>query len=360
MKRANTQIICTLGPASSHKEILRKMVSLGMDVARLNFSHGTHQSHLNQIKLIRLINRNRKKKVVILQDLEGFRVRIGCLKNFPQRQITLRKKQIVLLSNRLSGCQLDHIPFDYDGPITDIRSDQDIFIDDGNIHLRVQGATKRCLRARVIVPGVIKENKGMNLPGVKLRFRGIPDKDKKDLAFGLKNDVNFVAQSFVRNKHDALNIKAIIDQSKKPCLLIAKIENREGLQDLDGILEVVDGIMIARGDLGVSLPIYKIPVIQKLIIEKCKMHKKFVITATQMLESMTERIRPTRAEVTDVANAIIDGSHYVMLSGETAAGKYPVETVRMMNNISRFTEDFLKDRSKAMNELIQRATLFTD
>lgn len=360
MKRAQAQIICTLGPSSDQLAILRKMAASGMDVARLNFSHGSHSQHFNQIKFIRYLNKQLRRKILILQDLEGFRIRIGSLKNYPQRKIALQKNQTVFLTTDSKQEAPHRIPFDYEGPIRDIKDGQDIFIDDGNIHLRVQKTTKKCIKVKVLAPGIISENKGMNLPGVKLHFKGVSEKDQRDLAFGLNHHVDFVAQSFVRNQQDALSIKKIIDQRKKSCLLIAKIENREGLQDLDRILEVVDGIMIARGDLGVSLPIYKIPIIQKLIIEKCKRHKKFVITATQMLESMTERIRPTRAEVSDVANAIIDGSDFVMLSGETAAGRYPVESVRMMNHISRFTEDFLKKRLRTINQEIQESALLFD
>lgn len=342
MKRVKTKIIGTLGPSSSSATILRKMIMAGMDVVRLNFSHSTHEDHLKKICLIRQLNKTYRRRIKILQDLEGFRIRIGGLHGFLDRKIELSKKQMIVMSNRINTTDGSVIPFDYEGPLTDIKQGQDIYIDDGNIHLRVHKVTTKCLKVVVIVPGIIKENKGINLPGVKLRFKGLSDKDMADLHFGLDHHVDFVAQSFVRNQEDALNIKKIIDQRKVSCQLIAKIENREGLQDLDRILDVVDGIMIARGDLGVSLPIYQIPVFQKLIIKKCQQRNKFVITATQMLESMTERLRPTRAEVADVANAIIDGSDYTMLSGETAAGQYPVESVSMMDQVCRFTEDYLR------------------
>jgi pyruvate kinase len=194
----------------------------------------------------------------------------------------------------------------------------------------------------VVVPGILKENKGINIPDINLKFEGLTEKDKSDLDFAVKNKVDFIAQSFVRNRQDIINVKDFIKDSGLKCQIIAKIENRQGIQNIDEILEASDGIMIARGDMGVSLPIYKIPILQKMLIRKCNRGKKFVITATQMLESMTEHIRPTRAEVTDVANAILDGSNYVMLSGETAVGQYPVETVQMMNQIIKFTEQFLK------------------
>ena len=194
----------------------------------------------------------------------------------------------------------------------------------------------------MVVPGILKENKGINIPDINLKFEGLTEKDKSDLDFAVKNKVDFIAQSFVRNRQDIVHVKDFIKDSGLKCQIIAKIENRDGIQNIDEILEASDGIMIARGDMGVSLPIYKIPILQKMLIRKCNRRKKFVITATQMLESMTEHIRPTRAEVTDVANAILDGSNYVMLSGETAVGQYPVETVQMMNQIIKFTEQFLK------------------
>ncbi len=195
----------------------------------------------------------------------------------------------------------------------------------------------------MVVPGVLKENKGINIPDINLRFKGVTDKDKKDIEFGIKNKVDYIAQSFVRDSKDVLYIRGLIKDRLLDCKIIAKIENRQGIRNIDEIIEVSDGIMVARGDIGVSLPIYEIAVIQKMIIKKCNRKKRFVITATQMLESMTENLRPTRAEVTDISNAILDGSDFLMLSAETAVGKYPVEAVRMMNQIIKFTEAHIKD-----------------
>ncbi|MFH1847809.1 MAG: pyruvate kinase, partial [Candidatus Omnitrophota bacterium] len=234
------------------------------------------------------------------------------------------------------------IPFDYEGPICDIKKGAFIYIDDGNIALRVKSASKNYVQAEVVVPGILKENKGVNIPGIKLSFKDLTGKDRKDMRFGLKNKVDFIAQSFVRNKKDVLNVKEFINYNSAKPRIIAKIENREGINNIDEILEAADGIMIARGDMGVSLPIYEVPMAQKMIIKKCIRRKKMVITATQMLESMTENRRPTRAEVSDVANAILDGSGYLMLSGETAIGAHPVLAVKMMNDIIKFTEDALK------------------
>jgi pyruvate kinase len=192
--------------------------------------------------------------------------------------------------------------------------------------------------------GFIKEKKGVNMPGAKLKFSGITAKDRKSIEFGIEHKVDFIAQSFVRNRDDVLKIVKIVKPRLPECKIIAKIENRDGIRNIDDIIEVSDGIMIARGDMGVSMPIYQIPIIQKVIIKRCNRDGKFVITATQMLESMTENLRPTRAEVTDVANAIMDGANYVMLSGETAVGRHPVETVKMMENIIGFTEGYLYGR----------------
>ncbi|MEW6169984.1 MAG: pyruvate kinase [Candidatus Omnitrophota bacterium] len=350
-----TKIICTLGPATSHPAILRNMMVSGMDVVRLNFSHGSIFEHKKRTDLIRSLNKKYRRHIRILQDLEGYRIRIGKFSRsdikvkggIPQKagedkQIELKKREILLLSNNEKAGKKDLIPFDYMGPLKDIKAGSFVYIDDGNIALKVKSASKNYIKTEVVVPGLLKENKGVNIPDVNLKFKNLTDKDKKDIEFGIKEKVDFIAQSFVRNKQDILNVRKFINNKGFNCQLIAKIENREGIKNIDEILNVSDGIMIARGDMGVSLPIYEIPIIQKLIIKKCNQRKKFVITATQMLESMTEHIRPTRAEVTDVANAIIDGTDYVMLSAETAVGKHPVETVKMMNKIIRFTEESIK------------------
>ncbi len=331
---ARAKIIATLGPSSDNRSVLRKMMLSGMDVARLNFSHGNHSKHLKLIKTIRYLNDKYRRHIRILQDLEGYRIRIGRLGD---NGIDVKKRATLLMTNNKSKFDKEVIPLDYDGALRDIKTGSFIFIDDGNITLLVKSRSKDYLKTEVIVPGKIKRHKGVNIPGIKLKFKSLTQKDKLDLAFGIKHKVDFIAQSFVRNKQDILNIRNNISDNAK-YRMIAKIENIDGIKNIDQILDVVDGIMIARGDMGVSLPIYQVPVIQKMIIKKCKKRKKFVITATQMLESMTEHLRPTRAEVSDVANAIFDGSDYVMLSGETAAGAYPVETVKMMDQIIKFTE----------------------
>lgn len=332
-----TKIICTIGPSSNSVTVLRNLMLSGMDVARLNFSHGTPGEHAMRIRLIRELNRKYRRRIGILQDLEGYRIRLGSFSG--RREIELRKKQAVTLCKRMQEGQNDAVPLDYEGELSDIKAGSHIFIDDGNIDLLVKSASPKRIRAEVVIPGMLKEHKGINIPELKLKFKGLTDKDRLDVEFGIRHKVDYIAQSFVRSKEDVILIKELIKKKLPDCRIIAKIENRDGIKNIDEIIGESDGVMVARGDMGVSLPIYEIPVIQKEIVRKCNRAGKFVITATQMLESMTSHVRPTRAEVTDVANAILDGSNYVMLSAETAAGKYPVETVKLMNRIINFTEE---------------------
>ncbi|OGW81865.1 MAG: pyruvate kinase [Omnitrophica bacterium RIFCSPHIGHO2_02_FULL_51_18] len=329
-------MIYTIGPASDSFEILKALAEAGMAVARLNFSHGNHEEHLHRIRLIKRLNARGRTRVKILQDLEGYRIRIG--KFFGKKYLLLKKGQTLLLTNQKNGFDGSVVPLDYSGPLTDIATSSPIFIDDGNIVLVVKSRTKKLLKAKVIDPGILKERKGVNIPGLKLPFAGPTEKDKIDLELALSQGVEYIAQSFVRNKRDVVLLREKMNGRDRDVKVIAKIENREGIRNIDGILDVSDGIMIARGDMGVCVPIYEIPMIQKWIIKKCNARKKFVITATQMLENMTENLRPTRAEVTDVANAVLDGSDYLMLSGETAVGKFPVEAAQMMKRIIEFTE----------------------
>ncbi|MDD5730561.1 MAG: pyruvate kinase [Candidatus Omnitrophica bacterium] len=327
-----TKIICTLGPASSTVTALRKMMLAGMDVARLNFSHSSPQELSARIDSIRQLNKKYRRSVKLLGDLEGHRIRIGRL----PAPLELKRKQIIYLSQKGAAAGDNIVPFDYPQDLKDIAPGTAVYIDDGNITLESKGCKNDMLIAKVVVGGLLKEHKGVNIPGARLKFSDITAKDKRDIEFCLRNGLDYIAQSFVRNKRDILRIRELA--GNKPCRIIAKIENQDGINNIDEIIEVSDGIMIARGDLGVSLPIYQVPVMQKDIIKKCNRALKPVITATQMLESMAENIRPTRAEVSDVANAIIDGSNYLMLSAETAVGNYPVETVSMMNQIIEYTE----------------------
>lgn len=330
-----TKIICTLGPASSGETVIRKMMRAGMDAARLNFSHSQPPELLNRIRLVRLLNAKYHRRVKLFGDLQGHRVRVGGL----IAPLSLKKNQIMWLTREKIKGARGKIPFDYQGPLRSIKDGHQIFIDDGNIALEVIGRAKDNIKTRVIAGGLLKEHKGINIPEARLEFGGISRKDIEDISFCEKHGVEYIAQSFVRASNDILDVKRLLKAGSR-CQIIAKIENREGIRNIDEIIRVSDGIMIARGDMGVSLPIYEIPVVQKMIIKKCNRAGKFVITATQMLESMTENLRPTRAEVTDVANAILDGTDFVMLSAESAVGKHPVETVVMMNNIIKFTEKY--------------------
>ena len=335
-QRAKTKIVATLGPASGSYTIIRKMIMAGLDVARLNFSHGKHSEHLKKIETVRKINEKYKRRIKILQDLEGYRIRIGRFKDGKYKNLV--KRSTVWLTKEEDNGDEKIIPFDYTADLKIVKTGQLIFIDDGNIIFKVKNTTKNTIKVEVIEGDLIKERKGINMPGVKIPFSGVTEKDIKDLHFGIKNKVDFVAQSFVRYAKDVEKIRSIVEGEKAKSLIVSKIESREAIKNIDKIIDVSDGIMVARGDMGVAVPIYEIPVLQKMIIRKCNKKKKFVITATEMMEHMTEHSRPTRAEVTDVANAIIDGTDYVMLSGETAAGKYPVQSVKMMDQVIKYTE----------------------
>jgi len=328
-----TRTICTIGPASANETVIRKMMLAGMNVARLNFSHGRPRELHHRIDSIRLLNAKYRRRIKLLGDLQGHRIRVGNL----TCPVLLKKNRTVWLTWRKIKGTNEIIPFDYRGPLGGIRNGHRIFIDDGKIALEVTGRDKNRLKAKVETGGLLEEHKGVNIPEARLDFGGISRQDTEDISFCEGHAVEYIAQSFVRGKDDILEVRKLLKPDSK-CRVIAKIEDREGIKNIDEIIKVSDGIMIARGDMGVSLPIYEVPIVQKMIIKKCNCAGKFVITATQMLESMTENLRPTRAEVTDVANAILDGTDFVMLSAETAIGKYPVETVAMMNSIIKFTE----------------------
>ena len=336
-----TKIIATLGPSSSTETIIRKMMLKGMDVVRLNFSHGTVDRHLSCVNIVRKINKKYNRHVRILQDLEGPRIRIGRLKG--HKGVILKKRQVIWLTQGcFHDCDAGVIPFDYEVDLSGMRRVDFIYIDDGNIILHIKRVEKTKVKTEVVIGGTLKEHKGINIPGAHLEFSAISEKDKIDLQFGIEQKVDYIAQSFVKNSKDIMEVKNRVKENHPYSIVIAKIENRDGIRNIDSIIDSADGIMIARGDMGVSVPLYQIPVIQKRIIRKCNRAGKPVITATQMLEHMVDNISPTRAEVTDVANAIIDGTDFVMLSAETAVGKYPVDSVAMMNDIIKFTEGAFK------------------
>ncbi|MBF0216666.1 MAG: pyruvate kinase [Candidatus Omnitrophica bacterium] len=345
-----TRIVATLGPASADYSVIRKMTLAGMDVARLNFSHGKEIEHENKIRIIRKINDKYRRHIRILGDLEGFRIRIGYLKE-PGFRVLRRSERVTFFFGEDKGSRCE-IPFDYDGDFRTIAAGKMIYADDGNIVFKVLKSSAKKVIAETVVGGTLKERKGINIPEAKFPGSGVTEKDAKDIEFSLRHGVDHIAQSFVRSKKDILRVRELFGGRGPGKGLVAKIETREAIRDIDGIIEVSDGIMIARGDMGVAVPISMVPVIQKEIIRKCNYRKRYVITATQMLESMTEHSRPTRAEVTDVANAILDGTDMVMLSGETAVGKYPVEAIRTMNDIIGVAEGYKKNRAETVKRIL--------
>jgi pyruvate kinase len=331
-----TKIIATLGPASSSYTVLRKMVTAGLDVVRLNFSHGSDEEHLQRLDTIRRINKKYRRAIKIMQDLEGFRIRVGM---FPGTgSCELKEHATVWLTNEATEGGAKTIPFDYHGDLSRIKPGQMVYIDDGNLALRVKEVRAGSLKAVVVEGGVLKARKGINMPGADLRFAGLTEKDRADIQFGIEHKVDYVALSFVRDASDVREAAGLIKPRLPNCRIVAKVESRQAIRNIDAIIDAADGVMVARGDMGVAIPIYEVPVVQKQIIRRCNAKNKLVITATQMLESMTEHSRPTRAEVADVANAILDGTDFVMLSGETAVGRFPYESVRMMNDVIKFTE----------------------
>jgi len=334
-KKRKAKIICTIGPSSAKKEVIFSLIKNGMDVARLNFSHGDHATHKKNIELIRDGSMRYNKPVPILQDLQGIKIRVGLIEG---GAVELKKgRTLFLVSGEGTGNQ-DQIFISYPGLLTDTKSGDKILLDDGLIQLSVLGREKNALKTKVVEGGILRDRKGVNLPKVKLSVTSFTQKDKKDLLFGIHMGVDYVAISFIQDAGDIRKVKKWLTDRKQQIPLIAKIEKSEALCNIEEILSESDGIMIARGDLGVEIPPEEVPLIQKALIQKANKTSKIVITATQMLESMTEHLRPTRAETTDVANAVLDGTDALMLSAETAMGKYPVDALKMMDRIISFTE----------------------
>ncbi len=332
-----TKIVCTIGPASENPEILEQLINNGMNVARLNFSHGTHEEHLAKIKTIRRIRRKLNVPVAIMLDTKGPEIRTG---NFKVDEIFLKPGDIFTLTTRDVEGDQSIVSVSYDGLPDDVSVGSEIYIDDGLVQLEVieikDGTDVVC---KALNNGILSDHKGVNLPGSKTNLPAITPKDVDDIKFGIENDIDIIAASFVRKKEDVYDIRKVLeDHGGEHIKIISKIESQEGVDNLDEIIEASDGIMVARGDLGVEIRTELIPLVQKEIIRKCNDAAKPVITATQMLDSMIRNPRPTRAETTDVANAIIDGTDCVMLSGETAGGKYPIEAVKTMRNICVTTE----------------------
>ena len=336
MVMVKTKIIATLGPSTDSETVLRKMVLGGLDVVRLNFSHATLSEHLARIKLVRGLNRKMKRAVKIMQDLEGYRIRIGRL----EQDVLLKKNAIFYLTQEDVAGNSKIASFDYRGDLKVIKPASLIYIDDGKILLKVTGREKRRLKTKVKTAGLLKQRKGLNIPGLNLPFEALTPKDRRDLNVTINHRLDYLAQSFVRNAKDIQLLKAIIGNKHPECKIFAKVESREALRNIDEIIKEADGIIVARGDMGICLPIYKVPVFQKEIVKKCRLSGKPVVVATQLLDSMTEERLPTRAEVSDVANAILDGATHLLLSGETAVGKHPQRVVEMMNKIIKTTEAY--------------------
>ncbi len=331
-----TKIIATIGPASSSPEMLKKLICAGVNTVRLNFSHGVHADHLKVIRCVRALSISLKQPVGILQDLQGPKIRLGTFKKGP---VLLKKGARFTITTR--ACVGDeHIAgTTYTKLHKDVRPGNIVLINDGLVRLTVLAVRGRDVIMRVVVGGVVSNHKGINLPGVRVSEPSVTSKDRIDLAFGIRHNVDYVALSFVRTANDIRKVKAIVARSGKNIQVIAKIEKPEAVEQCHDIIDAADGIMVARGDLGVELSPEAVPAIQKKLIACAAKQNKIVITATQMLESMTEHPTPTRAEASDVANAVYDGTDAVMLSGETASGKYPMETVRMMHKIALAAEE---------------------
>jgi len=330
-----TKILATIGPASDSEENLLSLIDAGADAFRLNFSHGTYEYYEDLFHKINSVCEKRSLPIPIIQDLQGPKIRIG---NLSSESIEISKDDIIeITTDKIVGTR-EIISTSYPHLVKDAAIGDTILIDDGLIHLEIIGKKEKSVVCKVIEGGPLKPHKGMNLPGMKLSTPALTEKDKEDLEFGLKHRVDFIALSFVRHADDILHLRNWLKKRGSDKPIIAKIEKPEGVDNFETILEASDGIMVARGDLGVELPTQLVPIIQKNIIKRCNAVGKLVITATQMLESMIQHSVPTRAEASDVANAVLDGTDVVMLSGETSVGKYPVGAVKMMNDILLTTE----------------------
>ncbi|MGN7454703.1 pyruvate kinase [Paenibacillus pasadenensis] len=353
-----TKIVCTIGPSSESLENTKKLILAGMNVARLNFSHGDFEEHGNRIKNIRQACAELGKTVAILLDTKGPEIRLGKLKEEP---IELQQDDYITLTTEEILGDRHRIPVTYKNLPADLKVGSTVLIDDGLIGLTVVDIQGTEINCKIVNSGPIKSKKGVNVPGVHISLPGITEKDAGDIVFGVEQGVDFIAASFVRKASDVLEIRELLERHNAGHIqIISKIENQQGVDNLDEILEVSDGLMVARGDLGVEIPAEEVPLVQKSMIQKANLAGKPVITATQMLDSMQRNPRPTRAEASDVANAILDGTDAIMLSGETAAGKYPTESVLTMSRIAERAESALDYREILTKTAIAQQTTVTE
>lgn len=335
MKR--TKIICTLGPATSKKTTLKALIRAGMDIARFNFSHGSHEEHAQRVDMVKNLREELNAPVAMLLDTKGPEIRTGLLKDGKKVMLEAGSEFVLTTGDYVGDAH--KVAITYEELYKDVKKGGRILIDDGLIELKIEDIKNKEIHCRVVNGGELGEHKGVNVPYVKVKLPGITEQDKKDILFGITQEFDYIAASFVRDAKAIREIRALLDANGgKDIGIIAKIENAEGVENIDEIIQVSDGVMVARGDLGVEIPASEVPHIQKMIIQKCNENYVPVITATQMLDSMIRNPRPTRAEVADVANAIYDGTDAIMLSGETAAGKYPLESLKMMVEIAEQTE----------------------
>ena len=335
-----TKIICTMGPNTNDRAMMKRLAEEGMNIARFNFSHGSHEEQKGRMDLLKSVREEIGKPIAILLDTKGPEIRTGVLKD--GKKVMLEAGEMFTLTTEEIEGDAKKVSITYDGLAEDVEPGKRILIDDGLIELEVKNINGNEITCKVLNGGELGERKGVNVPNVPVRLPALTKKDREDIIFGVEQGIDFIAASFVRSAEGILEIRALLKECGAPHTpIIAKIENAEGIKNIDEIIHCADGIMVARGDLGVEIPAEKVPYLQKMLIKKCNDNYKPVITATQMLDSMIRNPRPTRAEVTDVANAVYDGTDAVMLSGETAMGKYPVDALKMMVSIVEETEAYL-------------------
>ena len=346
-----TKMIFTIGPASDNKETLSKFIDIGMSAARLNFSHGDHESHKEKIDLIKEVRKEKNASTAIVLDIKGPKIRTH---NFVNGEAELKKgRPFSFFCDREILGDETRCSITYDILYKDVEIGGTILVDDGLLRFKIVNIIGKEIKCTVVVGGIIKNHKGVNVPGVSIKLPSITDKDKDDIAFGCKMGVDFIAASFIRKASDILEVRKVLkDNNGEHIKIIAKIESQEGVDNINSIIEVTDAVMVARGDMGVEIPIERVPIIQKSIIKKCNIAGKVVITATQMLDSMIRNSMPTRAEASDICNAIFDGTDAIMLSGESASGSFPIEAAKTMSNIAMEAENNLSyDHFKKENPL---------